>query len=216
MTLVLLLTLLCLAVPVYVYFGYPVILWLLTRGLPEITHRRGEHRPSVALIISCYNEEDVICEKLKNALALGYPKELLQIIVVSDGSDDGTDEAIKEFEDDRILLIRQEGRLGKTMGINLAMEQVKADITVFSDANAMYASDAISKLVRNFADVEVGYAVGAALYTDGNEGASARNENLYWRYELVIKAMESRLHSVVRGDGAIYAIRTKLREPLQQ
>jgi len=216
MTLVLLLTLLCLAVPVYVYFGYPAILWLLTRGLPDITHRRGEHKPSVALIISCYNEEDVIREKLQNALALDYPQQLLQIIVVSDGSDDGTDEAVREFENDQILLIRQEGRLGKTMGINLAMEQVEADITVFSDANAMYDSDAISKLVRNFADLDVGYVVGAALYTDGNDGASARNENLYWRYELAIKAMESRLHSVVGGDGAIYAIRADLWQPLQQ
>src|SRR5690554_5082878 len=125
MTLVLLLTLLCLAVPVYVYFGYPAILWVLTRGLPDITHRRGEQKPSVALIISCYNEEGVIRQKLQNALELDYPPELLRIIVVSDGSDDGTDEAVNEFEDDRILLIRQEGRLGKTMGINLAMEQEK-------------------------------------------------------------------------------------------
>jgi glycosyltransferase involved in cell wall biosynthesis len=216
MTFVLLVTLLCLAVPIYVYFGYPALLWLFTRGLPDISHRRGEQTPSVALIISCYNEVDIIREKLNNALELDYPKDLLQIIVVSDGSNDGTDEAVNEFEDKHITLIRQEGRLGKTMGINLAMEQVKADITVFSDANAMYANDAISKLVRNFADVEVGYAVGAALYTDGDQGASARNENLYWRYELAIKAMESRLHSVVGGDGAIYAIRSKLWEPLQQ
>jgi len=216
MTLVLLLTLICLAVPVYVYFGYPSILWLLTHGLPDITHRRGDQKPSVALIISCYNEADVIHEKLHNALELDYPQQLLKIFVVSDGSDDGTDDAVKDFESERITLIRQEGRLGKTMGINLAMEQITADVTVFSDANAMYASDAISKLVRNFADLDVGYVVGAALYTDGNQGASARNENLYWRYELAIKAMESRLHSVVGGDGAIYAIRTKLWEPLQQ
>lgn len=216
MTFVLLFTLLCLAVPVYVYFGYPAILWLLTRGLPTITHRCSEQVPSVALVISCYNEKNVIREKLQNALELDYPQELLQIVVVSDGSDDGTDEAVKAFEDKRIVLIRQEGRLGKTMGINLAMEQIGADITVFSDANAMYAPNAISKLVRNFADLDVGYAVGAALYTDGNKGASAQNENLYWRYELAIKAMESRLHSVVGGDGAIYAIRTKLWQPLQQ
>ncbi len=216
MTLLLLLTLSCLAMPVYVYLGYPAILWLLTRGLPEITHRRGEMKPDVAMIISCYNEAEVISKKLENTLELDYPQERFQIIVVSDGSDDGTDEAVKAFKDERIQLIRQEGRLGKTMGINLAMEQVRADITVFSDANAMYAPDAISKLVRNFADLDVGYVVGAALYTDADLGASARNENLYWRYELAIKAMESRLHSVVGGDGAIYAIRTRLWEPLQQ
>lgn len=206
----------CLLIPVYVYIGYPVLLWLFTRGKPTVTHQREDSFPSVALIISCYNEADVIREKLRNALDMDYPKDLFRIIVVSDGSDDGTDELVREFSDDGVLLIRQEGRLGKTMGINLAMEQVSEEVTVFSDANAMYAPDAISKLVRNLADPKVGYVVGAALYTDGDQGASAQNENLYWNYELAIKSMESRLHSVVGGDGAIYAIRTELWEPLQQ
>ena len=216
MTFVLVVTIICLLVPVYVYFGYPALLWILTRGKPAITHFREDSFPSVALIISCYNEADVIREKLQNALELDYPEELLRIIVVSDGSDDGTDELVREFTGPRITLIRQEGRLGKTMGLNLAMEQVTESVTVFSDANAMYAPDAIAKLVRNLADPAVGYVVGAALYTDGSSGASAQNENLYWRYELAIKSMESRLHSVVGGDGAIYAIRSELWEPLQQ
>ncbi|PPI79359.1 glycosyltransferase family 2 protein [Marinobacter flavimaris] len=216
MIFVLVVTVVCLLIPVYVYFGYPALLWMFTRGKPAITHLREDSFPSVALIISCYNEADVIREKLRNALELDYPKDRLRIIVVSDGSDDGTDDLVREFSDDGVLLIRQEGRLGKTMGINLAMEQVPEAVTVFSDANAMYAPDAISKLVRNLADPKVGYVVGAALYTDADQGASAQNENLYWRYELAIKSMESRLHSVVGGDGAIYAIRTELWEPLQQ
>ncbi len=215
MTFVLVVTVICLLTPIYVYFGYPALLWVLTRGKPAITHFREDRFPPVALIISCYNEADVIREKLQNALELEYPEEL-RIIVVSDCSDDGTDEMVREFTDPRIILIRQEGRLGKTMGLNLAMEQVTESVTVFSDANAMYAPDAIAKLVRNLADPAVGYVVGAALYTDGSGGASAQNENLYWRYELAIKSMESRLHSVVGGDGAIYAIRTELWEPLQQ
>jgi cellulose synthase/poly-beta-1,6-N-acetylglucosamine synthase-like glycosyltransferase len=209
-------TLFCLLVPFYVYIGYPLLLWLLTLAKPALTHRREDITPSVTLIISCYNEAPVIAEKLDNALALDYPKGQLCIIAVSDGSDDGTDAIIKGYEAKGVRLIRQEGRLGKTMGLNLAMEQVSSDIVVFSDANAIYDADAILKLVRNFADDEVGYVVGAALYTDGKEGASAHNENLYWRYELAIKAMESRLHSVVGGDGAIYAIRSTLWEPLQQ
>ena len=216
MTFVLVITVICLLVPVYVYIGYPALLWILTRGKPAITHFREDSFPSVALIISCYNEADVIREKLQNALELDYPEKLLRIIVVSDGSDDGTDKLVREFTDTRVKLIRQEGRLGKTMGLNLAMEQVNEEVTVFSDANAMYAPDAIAKLVRNLVDPSVGYVVGAALYTDGSSGASAQNENLYWRYELAIKCMESRLHSVVGGDGAIYAIRTELWESLQQ
>lgn len=216
MIFVLVVTVICLLIPVYVYFGYPALLWMFTRGKPAITHLREDSFPTVALIISCYNEADVIREKLRNALELDYPKDRLRIIVVSDGSDDGTDDLVREFSDDGVMLIRQEGRLGKTMGINLAMEQVSEAVTAFSDANAMYAPDAISKLVRNLADPKVGYVVGAALYTDADQGASAQNENLYWRYELAIKSMESRLHSVVGGDGAIYAIRTELWEPLQQ
>lgn len=206
----------CLLIPVYVYAGYPALLWLFTRNRQNLTHRQGEETPSVTLVISCYNEAAVIREKLKNALALEYPAGLLDIVVVSDGSDDGTDDRVQEFAEQGVRLIRQEGRLGKTMGLNLAMEQITSDITVFSDANAIYDAQAILRLVRNFADPDVGYVVGAALYTDGDQGASARNENLYWQYELAIKTMESRLHSVVGGDGAIYAIRSRLWEPLQQ
>jgi cellulose synthase/poly-beta-1,6-N-acetylglucosamine synthase-like glycosyltransferase len=221
MSVILFITVVCLLVPVYVYFGYPAILWLLTRNIqpkpaPVNVGTEDGSIPTVTLVISCYNEAAVIEEKLNNALALDYPTDKLNIIVVSDGSDDGTDEKVKALRNSRIKLIRQEGRLGKTMGINLAMEQIHSQITVFSDANAMYAPDAISRLAENFDDPKVGYAVGAALYTDADSGASANNENLYWRYELAIKEMESKLHSVVGGDGAIYAIRTELWEPLQQ
>jgi glycosyltransferase involved in cell wall biosynthesis len=219
MSFILFITVICLLVPVYVYFGYPAILWLLTRNRephsPTAADAKEANLPIVTLVISCYNEAAVITEKLSNALALDYPADCLNIVVVSDGSDDGTDEIVTELANPRITLVRQEGRLGKTMGINLAMEQIRSQITVFSDANAMYAPDAISRLVENFSDKTVGYAVGAALYTDAGSGASANNENLYWRYELAIKEMESQLHSVVGGDGAIYAIRTELWEPLQ-
>ena len=216
MSIVLVITVVSLLVPVYVYAGYPAMLWFFTRGYPVRTHRIGEITPTVSLIISCYNEAPVIRAKLENALALDYPRNKLTILVVSDGSDDGTDDIVREYQGQGVQLIRQDGRLGKTMGLNLAMENVDTDLVVFSDANAMYAADAITKLARNFADLDVGYAVGAALYTDGDAGASAKNENLYWRYEIAIKQMESRLHSVVGGDGAIYAIRARLWEPLQQ
>jgi len=208
-------TMCSLLVPAYVYVGYPAMLWLLTRRRTFRPSRQSDMTPSLTLIISCYNEAAVIHDKLVNALSLDYPVEQLQILVVSDGSDDGTDEIVRTFADQGVQLIRQEGRLGKTMGLNLAMEQACGELVVFSDANAMYAPDALRMLVRHFADPAVGYAVGAALYTDSDTGASARSENLYWRYELAIKQMETRLHSVVGGDGAIYAIRRALWQPLQ-
>ncbi|WP_084206753.1 glycosyltransferase family 2 protein [Marinobacter lutaoensis] len=217
MTWLLVLTVICLAVPLYVYVGYPVLLWAVARCRRSPMPEAGcPPLPSVTLVISCYNEAAVIRAKLENSLALDYPKERLRILVVSDGSDDGTDEIVRAYADDGVCLVRQEGRLGKTMGLNLAMTQVDTDITVFSDANAMYDPGAIRELVRGFADPNVGYVVGAALYTDGDAGASARSEGLYWRYELAIKTLESRVSSVVGGDGAIYAIRTHLWQPLDQ
>lgn len=217
MSWVLAVTLLCFAVPLYVYAGYPLLLWCVARTRPE---KNGTETavpadlPSVTLIISCYNEAAVIADKLRNTLALDYPADRLSVLVVSDGSDDGTDEIVRGFCNARLRLIRQEGRLGKTMGLNLAMQQVDSEITVFSDANALYDPAAVRELVRGFSGPEVGYVVGAALYTDADSGASARNEGFYWRYELAIKMLESRVSSVVGGDGAIYAIRTHLWQPL--
>jgi cellulose synthase/poly-beta-1,6-N-acetylglucosamine synthase-like glycosyltransferase len=208
---ILTITLLSIATILYVYVGYPIILQLLNILLKTKSARQDEMLiPEVSLIISCYNEIDVIKEKIENSLAIDYPKDKLSIIIVSDGSDDGTDEIAKQYSTEGIVLIRQEGRLGKTSAINLAMKQVTSEIVVFSDANAMYETDAIKKLVRNFADETVGYVVGAALYTDGKTSAAAASEDIYWRYEIKLKTLESKLHSVVGGDGAIYAIRRDL------
>jgi cellulose synthase/poly-beta-1,6-N-acetylglucosamine synthase-like glycosyltransferase len=204
-------TLLSFAVIVYVYIGYPLVLKVLTLITPKKDVLFDEDfLPTVSLLISCYNEVNVVDDKIQNSLAIDYPKDKITIIVISDGSDDGTDEIAKNYASQGIKLIRQEGRLGKTSAINLAMEQVTSDIVVFSDANAMYKPNAIIKLVRNFVDEKVGYVVGAALYTDGKTSAAAASEDIYWKYELALKTMESSLHSVVGGDGAIYAIRKNL------
>lgn len=216
MTLILILTVLCLLLPLYVYFGYPLLLLLLSRLKPAVPEPALCREKKVTLVVSCYNEASVISEKLHNSLALDYPRHLLDILVISDGSEDGTDAIVQGFADRGVRLIRQEGRLGKTMGLNLALANTDADYVVFSDANAMYETDAIVQLVRFFQLPDVGYVVGAALYTDGSDNAAAANEDLYWRYELKLKQWESRLHSVVGGDGAIYAIRRDLWEPLQQ
>ena len=215
MSFLIIVTLLFLALPAYVYIGYPLLLWVLVFILKPNVHKQSKITPTVTLVVSCHNEAAVIREKLKNCLALAYPQEKLNILIVSDASDDGTDDIVKEYESNRIKLIRQENRLGKTMGLNLALQNVNSEIVVFSDANAMYASDAILKLVRNFAQDNVGYVVGAALYIDKGTSSAADSEGMYWRYELAIKTLESRLHSVVGGDGAIYAIRSSLWEPLQ-
>ena len=215
-TIVTTITLLSIFLTLYVYIGYPLVLALLAWLRPR-KHTVDENlEPKVSLIVSCYNEEDVVSEKIENCLALDYPKDKLEIVFVSDGSEDGTDSIIKQFSDQGVRLIRQEGRLGKTSALNMAVPGTSGDIIVFSDANAMYDRKAVRKLVRNFASDEVGYVVGAALYTDGDESSAAQSEDRYWKYEVFIKEMESKLHSVVGGDGAIYAIRKPLFDTLDK
>jgi len=207
---ILAITLISIFIPIYVYIGYPALLFVLTKFLKNKTVNQAEITPNIAMIVSCYNEEDVIEKKIHDCLALEYPKDKIEFIFISDGSEDNTDNIIKQYQDKGIRLIRQEGRLGKTSGLNLGMQGLQAEIIVFSDANAIYNPQAIKKLVRNFNDESVGYVVGAALYTDSKESAAASSESAYWEYEMAIKKMETKLHSVVGGDGAIYAIRRKL------
>lgn len=207
-------TSLCVILVAYVYVGYPILLGVLSRIKSPKTVATADITPTVSFVISCYNEEQVLEAKINNSLAFDYPDNLIQIVVVSDGSDDATDDIAKRYSSKNVLLIRQEGRLGKTMGINMAIPYCEGEIIVFSDANAMYQPGAIKKLVRNFNDNQVGYVVGAAIYSDADTNASSKSEDSYWQYEMKIKKIESDICSVVGGDGAIYAIRKHLFEPL--
>ncbi len=203
-----------LAVVVYVYAGYPLVLMCLRAlggGRPV---RREPIEPPLTLIISAFNEQDVIAAKIRNSLAVDYRREQLQIIVVSDASDDRTDAIVAGFAGEGVELLRMTERGGKTLGLNAALERARGEIVVFSDANAMYGRDALRMLARNFADPSVGAAVGESTYTDA-EVESERSEGLYWRYETAIKRLESAIGSVVGGDGAIYAIRRSLYVPMR-
>jgi len=203
-----------LAVPIYVYIGYPLLLVILNRLMTGKGINKHDITPSVTLIVSCYNEKKIIEHKIINCLAIDYPSDLLDFVFVSDGSDDGTDDVIQQFSSKRVTLVQQQGRLGKTMELNLAVPRVTGDFIVFSEANAMYQEITIQMLVRNFNDDEVGYVVGAALSKDETKASAGSSENTYWRYEIFLKEIESKLHSVVGGECAIYAIRKQLYERL--
>ena len=159
---------------VYVVAGYPLLLRLLVavRGPRQV--RQADITPTVSFVISAYNEADVIRAKLENALALDYPADRREIVVISDCSDDGTDDIVREFAGRGVRLIRQSERRGKTAGLNHALPLLTGDIVVFSDANAMYEPDALRKLVRNFADAEVGYVTGEARYLLERPGRGRR------------------------------------------
>lgn len=200
----------------YVYIGYPPLLALLVRVRGARKIRKGDIAPPVTLIISAHNEAAVIRRKLDNALALTYPGDRYEIIVISDASDDGTDEIVREYADQGVRLARQDERRGKTAGLNHTVPTARGEIVVFSDANAMYEPDALLKLVRNFADPRIGCVTGEARYLSRGGTTADVGERAYWNYEIRIKRLETALGSMVGGDGAIYAIRRALWQTLPE
>ena len=197
----------------YVYVGYPILMGILGWLTPKPIRQAGIE-PTVTLLVSAFNEAHIIGEKLNNALGLDYPRNKLEILVISDASSDDTDQIVRSFSDQGVSLLRMEERGGKTLGLNAAMKVAKGDIVIFSDANIMYRADTIRRLVQNFADASVGCATGDSQYADDPHSAAHAQENSYWGYERFIRSMESLVGSTVGGDGAIFAIRRVLYQPL--
>ena len=200
----------------YVYVGYLLLLHLIVRIRGARPIRRAPITPSLTLIISAYNEAEVIRKKIENALALEYPEERREIVVVSDASDDATDGIVGEYASRGVRLFRQTERRGKTAGLNAVLPTVRGEVVVFSDANAIYEKNALLMLARNFADDEVGCVTGEARYLPSGKAIADRGERVYWDYEMQIKRLETALGSMVGGDGAIYAIRKQLWKPLPE
>ena len=201
----------------YSYVGYPAFLWLVSRvGRFDESSCAGQsgHLPSVTLIISAYNEEKVIGEKIKNALSLDYPRELLEIVIISDGSTDQTGEIVTEFAHQGVVLRHYEGRIGKTACLNRALPLAAGGIIVFSDANSSYEKGALKALLGPFQNNTVGFVTGWTKYGSG-DGAAPYSLGLYSRLELITKELESRLGSCIGADGAIFAIRKELYLPLE-
>jgi cellulose synthase/poly-beta-1,6-N-acetylglucosamine synthase-like glycosyltransferase len=193
---------------VYTYFGYPLLVHFLARIFhkSEITQ---SSQPPVTLLIAAYNEEIVIEDKIRNSLAIDYPKEIFQVIIVADGSTDKTMEISKRYIGKGVELLYEPGRRGKMAAINRALPQARGEIIAFSDANNYYPPDAICQLVRPFADPEVGAATGAKVIGQG-DGSLGASEGLYWKYESFIKKQESRLGSCTSAAGEVLAIRKEL------
>jgi cellulose synthase/poly-beta-1,6-N-acetylglucosamine synthase-like glycosyltransferase len=199
--------LLLITIVAYVYFGYPVMLWLLaSRRAPEWPLSSGQ-APSVTLIITARNEADIMERKLQNALQLKYPLGELSIVVASDASDDGTDEIVERYHDHGVRLFRMPERMGKTPTLSKAVQDTESEIIAFSDANAMYAPDAVQYLVAPFCDSEVGSVCGKLGYLNQEDTSISQGERLYWNYENQLKQLESRFNSLIGANGSIYALR---------
>ncbi|MBK7175920.1 MAG: glycosyltransferase family 2 protein [Chloroflexi bacterium] len=207
-----LLTVFSIGVLGYHYTIYPAIIALWARWRPA-TASSGLYTPSVSLIITAYNEAAVMVEKLENSLALDYPTDLLEIIVVTDGSTDDTAVLAAKFQDRGIRLLHDPVRRGKSAAMNRATAVARGDIILFSDANAFYQPDALLKLLRHFQNGRVGGVSGNKTVKPGPGGVS-QSSGLYWRYESAIKKWESQTGSTVAVVGEMFALRRTLFAPI--
>lgn len=203
----------CVTLLTYVYVGYPLLVFFASRLFPRQVGS-AEIQPKVTVLITAFNEEAAIRQKLENTLAIDYPAEKLEILVASDGSTDGTDEIVREFATRGVRLFRQEGRVGKTTTQNNAVQQATGEIVLFSDATTVYGKDVLSHVLPPFADETVGCVAGRLVYIDNestNVGKGAQN---YWSYETFLKNAESRACSLIGASGCLYAVRRAAYEPM--
>jgi poly-beta-1,6-N-acetyl-D-glucosamine synthase len=189
----------------YTFVGYPAIVALLARCFPRPVKADRSLRAPITMIVVAHNEADVIDAKLENALALSYPPELLEVIAVTDGSDDGTPEHAARF--DRVKVLHEPQRRGKLAAMMRASESAAGEILVFSDANNLYSPGALVELVAPFADPQVGVVTGRKVIDDGSGRGLDRAEGIYWRYESKIKEWESASGSVAAAAGEMLAFR---------
>ena len=191
----------------YVYAGYPLSLAAI--GL-FVRRRRPEpgYFPRLSVLIAAYNEEEAIARKIEQTLALEYPADKLEVLVLSDCSTDRTDEIVNTFPDKRVRLIRMAERRGKTYAQNQGIKEATGEVIVFSDATAVYQSKALLYMACNYQDASVGAVSGRYQYFDPtNESATGLGSMAFWNYENLIKKMQSRIRTITGCCGCIYSVR---------
>jgi cellulose synthase/poly-beta-1,6-N-acetylglucosamine synthase-like glycosyltransferase len=207
----------CFFLVAYTYALYPAVLFLVSSATR--LSRRGAvgagapPLPAVSMVIPAHNEERHLPAKLANLAALDYPRDRLEVLFVSDGSTDATNKILgRAAEAGKLTLLALPARGGKSNALNQAVPRARHDILVFSDAATLFAPDAVSKMVRHFEDPRVGVVCGALQFQASTE--SRQTEGLYWRYESLLRRMESRIGVTLTASGAIYALRRACFVPL--
>jgi len=205
----------------YTFLGYGILLYFLIkirraikgkRPVPEVPFNE---LPSCTLVIAAYNEEGFIREKIANTLQLNYPANKLDLLFVTDGSNDRTPDIIAEFP--QIKFLHKPERSGKIAAVHRAVEQVNTEVIVFTDANTFLNKDALINICRHYADPKVGAVAGEKRVMAGEEAdASAAGEGFYWKYESTLKKWDSELYSVVGAAGELFSVRKELYEPVSK
>ena len=197
----------------YTYAGYSLTILLVAQFIRRPI-MRAPLEPRVTYLITAYNEEKNIRAKLEQVLSLDYPHDQLEIIIASDGSTDNTDNIAREFSDRGVRVVRVEGRVGKTETQNRAVHEATGDIIIFSDATTFYEKSAIRNIARNYADPTVGAVSGRYEYRNPSGAAIGFGSILFWKYENLIKTLQTRIHTISGCCGCIYSVRRALYEPL--
>lgn len=203
----------------YSYLGYGIILYFLIRfkrffKKPSDFSNLNTKLPEVTLFITAYNEKDFIVSKQKNNYSLDYPRDKLKIIWVTDGSDDGSVEILKQYKD--VVVLHEGERKGKINAMNRGIQYVNSPFVIFSDANALLGKKSILEIVRLFYDPKVGCVSGEKrIFKKEKDVAVGAGESIYWRYESKLKKWDAELYSVVGAAGELFAVRTELYRPVE-
>ena len=195
---------------VYIWIGYACILWLFTR----VTKLKVEKKyiyPYLSLVLTVHNEERIVARRIKNLLEATYPKDSLEIMVVSDGSTDKTDNIVEAMSrsDHRIRLFKTKGG-GKSLAQNEAIPSAKGEIVVLTDAETVFEKDVLKNLIRNFADERVGCVSGKLILANNSSGTIEGSQGVYWKYETLLRSLESRIGVMHTASGQIMAFRKSL------
>ena len=196
----------------YTFAGYGALMSLLARGR-TLKRQALAEPPDVCVVVVAHNEETRIAARLENLLAADYPPEKLRVLLVSDGSTDGTDARAQALDPARVSVLALPTRSGKAAGLNAALAHATSEIVVFTDARQRFAPDAIARLAAHFTDPRIG-AVSGALEIEASGSAAGAGVEAYWRYEKSLRAAESLVDSCIGCTGAIYAIRRALFTPI--
>ncbi|HBA99772.1 MAG: glycosyl transferase [Bacteroidetes bacterium GWD2_45_23] len=209
----------CMFLVFYTYIGYGIVLWMAVKVKELFSSQKvfelPEVLPEVTLFITAYNEEEMVDEKMANCLSLDYPRDKLHIFWVTDGSNDGTNERLANYQD--VTIIFQPQRQGKSAAINRGMKSVTTPIVIFTDANTSINRKAVKEIVKAFTDSRTGCVAGEKrIVTEEKDVVSSGGEGAYWRYESALKDLDSRLCTAVGAAGELFAIRTSLFQEMRE
>lgn len=210
----------CLFIVFYTYLGYGIILFFMVKIKETFkkstrnTLPNDENLPKVTLFITAFNEEDIVDAKMQNSIEIDYPSNKLNIVWVTDGSNDGTNDRLKVWSQATVYF--QPARQGKTAAMNRGMKLVNTPLIVFTDANTMLNKEAIKEIVLEFMNPKVGCVAGEKrIAVQDKDGAAAGGEGIYWKYESFLKDLDYRLYSAVGAAGELFAVRKELFEEME-